>query len=56
MDCSIPLVNIEEKIAELDNLAYVNKTEVVVNGTAFVKGSVYGGSENGGEQFPDETT
>ncbi len=37
----------EEKIAELDNLAYVNKTEVVVNGTAFVKGSVYGGSQNG---------
>ena len=37
----------EEKIAVLDNLAYVNKTEVIVNGTAFVKGSVFGGSENG---------
>ena len=34
----------------LDNLrklAYVNSTEVTINGTAFVKGSVYGGSENG---------
>ena len=36
-----------EKITAVDNLAYANKTEVLINGDAFVKGSVYGGSENG---------
>ena len=35
------------KITAVDNLAYANKTEVVINGDAFIKGSVYGGSENG---------
>ena len=38
---------IKTKEAALDKQAYVNKTEVTINGTAFVKGSVYGGSENG---------
>ena len=33
--------------AGLDNLAYVYDTNVTIGGTAFVKGSVYGGSENG---------
>ena len=31
----------------LETSAYFNKTEVKINGTAFVKGSVYGGSESG---------
>ena len=35
------------KIAAVDKLAYANNTEVLINGTAFIKGSVYGGSENG---------
>ena len=30
-----------------DNAAYTDYTEVTINGDAFVKGSVYGGSENG---------
>ena len=30
-----------------ETLAITNKTEVVIGGNAFVKGSVYGGSENG---------
>ena len=34
-------------IDNLRKLAYVDSTEVTINGTAFVKGSVYGGSENG---------
>lgn len=47
---AIALLSDEEKTAKeaiLDRLAYNNKTEVTINGTAFVKGSVYGGSENG---------
>ena len=35
------------KIAAVDKLAYANNTEVLINGTAFIKGSVFGGSENG---------
>jgi hypothetical protein len=31
----------------LETTAYFNKTEVTINGTAFVKGSVYGGAESG---------
>ena len=31
----------------LETSAYFNRTEVTINGTAFVKGSVYGGSESG---------
>ena len=31
----------------LETSAYFNKTEVTINGTAFVKGSVYGGAESG---------
>ncbi len=38
---------IATKEGKLNNMAYANKTEVLINGTAFVKGSVYGGSENG---------
>ena len=30
-----------------DNAAYVDSVEVVINGTAWVKGSVFGGGENG---------
>ena len=30
-----------------DNAAFVDSTEVIVNGTAWVKGSVFGGGENG---------
>ena len=33
--------------ANLETSAYFNKTEVTISGTAFVKGSVYGGSESG---------
>ncbi len=29
------------------NVAYVDSAEVIINGTAFVKGSVFGGGENG---------
>ena len=36
-----------EKLAALETLAYVNETEVTISEQAFVKGSVYGGSENG---------
>ena len=32
---------------DVEFIAYVNNTEVTVSGTAFIKGSVYGGSENG---------
>ena len=35
------------KLDELACLAYVNESEVTIGGNAFVKGSVYGGSENG---------
>ena len=35
------------KQAKFDNMAYVNNTEVVIGGTAFVKGSVYGGGFDG---------
>ena len=38
---------LEEKLTALEMLAYVNETEVTVSEQAFVKGSVYGGSENG---------
>ena len=38
---------LQAKLDELETLAYVNETEVTISGTAFVKGSVYGGSENG---------
>ena len=31
----------------IETLALVNKTEVTIGGNAFIKGSVYGGSENG---------
>ena len=31
----------------LETSAYFNRTEVTINGTAFVKGSVYGGAESG---------
>lgn len=31
----------------LERVVYVNKTDVTINGTAFVKGSVYGGAESG---------
>ena len=30
-----------------DNAAFVDSTEVIINGTAWVKGSVFGGGENG---------
>ena len=33
--------------ANLDNMAFVNTTNVTISSTAFVKGSVYGGSQNG---------
>lgn len=39
--------DLNAKLATLETLAYVNETEVTIGGTAFVKGSVYGGSENG---------
>lgn len=32
---------------ETPNINFVNTTEVIIGGTAFVKGSVYGGAENG---------
>lgn len=32
---------------ETPNINYVNTTDVTIGGTAFVKGSVYGGAENG---------
>ena len=32
---------------KLGNLAFCDSTEVIINGTAFVKGSVFGGAENG---------
>ena len=32
---------------DIDFIAYVNNTDVTISGTAFIKGSVYGGSENG---------
>ena len=35
------------RITAVDNLAYVNKTEVTINGSAFVKASVYGGGFDG---------
>ena len=35
------------KIKAVDNLAYVNNTEVTIDGTAFVKASVYGGGFDG---------
>ena len=35
------------KLAVFNNMAYAAYTDVTINGTAFVKGSVYGGSENG---------
>ena len=38
---------LDAKLATLNNLAYVNTSEVTIGGEAFVKGSVYGGSENG---------
>ncbi len=38
---------LDDKLAELETLAYVNETEVTISEQAFVKGSVYGGSENG---------
>lgn len=33
--------------SEVENKAYVYSTDVTVSGTAFIKGSIYGGSENG---------
>ncbi len=39
--------DMDEKEALFNNMAFVDSTEVIINGTAFVKGSVYGGSENG---------
>ena len=38
---------INSHLAELARIAYVNKTIVTISGSAFIKGSVYGGSENG---------
>jgi hypothetical protein len=38
---------IAEKIAAVDKLAYINKTNVTIGGHAFVKGSVYGGGFDG---------
>ena len=38
---------LQGKLDTLEMLAYVDSTEVTISGTAFVKGSVYGGSENG---------
>ena len=35
------------KLTHLEMTAYANKTDVTIAGNAFVKGSVYGGSENG---------
>ena len=35
------------KLKHLEMMAFVNKTDVTIGGNAFVKGSVYGGSENG---------
>ena len=37
----------QQKLDELAKIAYVNNTEVIIGSYAFVKGSVYGGSENG---------
>ena len=34
-------------IAETPYINFVNTTEIIIDGSAFVKGSVYGGSENG---------
>ena len=39
--------DLEEKKTAVNNLAYVNNTEVVIDGDAFVKGSVYGGGFDG---------
>ena len=38
---------LQGKLDTLEMLAYVNETEVTISESAFVKGSVYGGSENG---------
>jgi len=37
----------QQKLDELAKIAYVNNTEVIIGSYAFIKGSVYGGSENG---------
>ena len=37
----------EERLTAMANTAYANMTEVLINDSAWVKGSVYGGSENG---------
>ncbi|MBR4593304.1 MAG: hypothetical protein IKO33_01830, partial [Bacteroidaceae bacterium] len=37
----------QQKLDELAKIAYVDYTYVTIGGNAFVKGSVYGGSENG---------
>ena len=38
---------LQAKLKVLEGMAYVNNTDVTISGSAFVKGSVYGGSENG---------
>ena len=43
-------MNPDDRIAKqklFDNMAYVNNSEVIIDGTAFVKGSVYGGGFDG---------
>ena len=37
----------EEKLIALGNIAFVDSTEVIINGNAFIKGSVYGGGYDG---------
>ena len=37
----------EQKLAFVNTLAFTDSTEVIINGTAWVKGSVFGGGENG---------
>ena len=37
----------EEKLIALGNIAFVDSTEVIINGNAFIKGSVYGGGSDG---------
>ena len=44
---ALTAAQLQGKLDTLETLAYVNETEVTISESAFVKGSVYGGSENG---------
>ena len=46
--------NLDEYIKFIQTLALSSRTDVTITGNAFVKGSVYGGSENGIVQFDTE--